>query len=95
MNPHKHAEDAYTATVRRVETLRDEWQRLGSPLLSYGSEKQPVPHPLLRAINEAEVLADRLRQQVMKKYRGPEPKAVIAPSPAAGLRKQNGARHSR
>ena len=95
MNPQQDAEDAYTATVKRVETLREEWTRLGSPLLSYGSENQPVPHPLLRSINEAEVLADRLRQRVIKEYRGPEPKGVIGPPPAASLRKQNGLGHAR
>ena len=90
MNPHKDAEDAYRATVERVETLREEWKRAGSPLLSDGSESQPVPHPLLRSINKAEALADRLRQRVMKKHRGPEPRAVIGPSPAARLRGRNG-----
>ena len=89
MNPEKDAQDAYTAAVARAERSREEWERLGSPLLSVGSERQPVPHPPLKAINEVESLAERLRQPMLKRHRGPEPKAVMEPSPAGRVRQHN------
>ena len=86
VSPHDDAQNAYTASVERARRLREEWERLGRPLLATGSREQPVSHPLLRAMNEAELLAHRLRQPMLRKHRGPEPSAVIGLSPAARLR---------
>ncbi len=61
----------------RVRLLRDEWERLGRPILSKGSMNQEIVSPLLRAIGEAEMLADRLRRALLKRHRGPEPSAVL------------------
>ncbi len=45
-------------------------------------------------MNEAELLADRLRQRVVAKHSGPDPVATVAAqiglSPAAKLRARNG-----
>jgi hypothetical protein len=84
------AVEAYEAAVARARLLHAEWEKLGRPVLSAGSTGQVVAHPLLHAIAEAEVIADRLRQPLLKKHRGPEPSAVveaeIGRSPAARLR---------
>jgi hypothetical protein len=86
MNLQADAVKAYEAAVFRASLLQAEWERLGQPLLAHGSTGQEVPHPLLRAINTAELVADRLRRRLLPAHRGPEPKAVVRPSPAAKLR---------
>jgi hypothetical protein len=37
-------------------------------------------------LNDADLLCDRLGASVRKRHRGPEPSAVLKPSPAAKLR---------
>ena len=91
-NPQTDALQAYQEAVDRVRIIREEWERRGKPLLSEGSRGQDVAHPLWTMLNEAEIIADRLRKAVEKKHRGPEPSAVMTPSPAARLRAQDGLR---
>jgi hypothetical protein len=95
---------AYEDANERLEVLKAEWERLGRPILAEGGStgRVPVVHPLLKAINEAEVIADRLRERVRVKHRGPHPAAVLGIevseprpkplglSPAAVLRRRNG-----
>jgi hypothetical protein len=91
-SPYEDAERAYHRAVERVEVLVAEWERLGKPETASGGStgRALVPHPLIGAIQEAEALAHRLRQPVLRKHRGPEPSAVVQAkiglSPAAKLR---------
>jgi hypothetical protein len=101
VTPLEDAWGAYEAANQRAVFLRGEWERLGRPALSDGSKRQLIVHPLLGAIAEAEVVADRLRQRLVKTHPGPQPSAVLGidfsqskpskpkplgPSPAAVLR---------
>lgn len=77
--PQEEAELAYHRAVERVEALVGEWESLGRPLMAEGGStgRVTVPHPLIRMIQEAEVIADKLRQPLLKKHRGPDPSGVI------------------
>ncbi len=93
LTPQEDAEKAYAEANDRAKRLRAEWKRQGRPMMSEGGAtgRAPVMHPLLKAMNEAETIAQRLRQDVMgRKHRGPEPSAVISTSlgrsPASKLR---------
>ena len=90
VTPHDEAREAYEAAVRRARLIKDAWLEMGEPVVALGSTGQTIAHPLLKALNEAENLADRLRQRVMAKHPGPEPGAVVQArlgiSPAAKLR---------
>lgn len=44
----------YGLALERAYLLRDAWDRLGQPALGAGSKGQPVPHPLIAAIEGAE-----------------------------------------
>lgn len=48
------------AAVADLERFRAEWVRLGSPWFTEGSQGQPVPHPLVRMIREAERAVEML-----------------------------------
>jgi hypothetical protein len=83
------AERAYEDARERSRLLKAEWERLNRPVLSTGSRGQVIAHPLLAAMNEADVIVDRLRQRMMQKHPGPSPSAVpgiASLSPAARLR---------
>jgi hypothetical protein len=80
------AENRYSEAVARRDAIRDAWEAEGAPLLATGSTGQPVPHPLVKMLNDADLLCDRLGASVRKRHRGPEPSAVLKPSPAARLR---------
>jgi hypothetical protein len=105
VTPLEDAWGAYEAANQGAVFLRGEWERLGRPALSEGSKRQLIVHPLLGAISEAEVFADRLRQRLVKKHPGAQPSAVLGidvseceaaklkplgPSAAAALRRRNG-----
>ncbi len=79
--PFEDAMAAYEAAVERAEILRKEWDDLGRPVMAQGGAtgRAPVPHPLIRAIQEAEVIAHKLREPLLKKHAGPEPSAVVQP----------------
>ena len=80
------AENRYQEAVERRNGIRDAWEKEGSPLLTSGSTGQIVPHPLVKMLNEADLLCDRLGAVIRKRHRGPQPSAVVTPSPAAKLR---------
>ncbi len=84
--PSEDAEDAYRRAQERVRAAREEWEALGRPILATGSRRQTMAHPILRVMNEAESLADRLRRRITPVHPGPAPTAVVTPSPAARLR---------
>lgn len=65
---------------------RDAWESEGAPLLTAGSTGQLVPHPLVKMLNEADLLCDRLGAVIRKRHPGPQPSAVVSPSPEAKLR---------
>jgi hypothetical protein len=84
------AEARYRDAVERREAIRAQWVEEGSPLLSWGSTKQLVEHPLLKMLRDHDLLVDRLAVSARARHRGPEPSAVLQPSigesPAAKLR---------
>lgn len=80
------AENRYTEAVARRDAIRDAWEAEGAPLLAVGSTGQPVEHPLVKMLREHDLLADRLGAVIRKRHRGPQPSAVLKPSPAAKLR---------
>jgi hypothetical protein len=80
------AEGRYAEAVERRNGIRDAWEAEGSPLLTSGSTGQLVPHPFVKMLHDADLLCDRLGDVVRKRHRGPEPSAVLKPSPAAKLR---------
>jgi hypothetical protein len=80
------ATTAYETAVERVQMIAKEWDELGNPLTTRGSTGQTVPHPMIKMLQDAEVLADRLRKSVRKAHRGPAPSAVIKPPKSANLR---------
>jgi hypothetical protein len=80
------AESRYADAVSRRDAIRDAWEAEGAPLLTTGSTGQLVEHPLVKMLREHDLLADRLGAVIRKRHRGPEPSAVVTPSPAAKLR---------
>jgi hypothetical protein len=80
------AESRYSEAVARRDGIRDAWEAKGSPLLTTGSTGQLVEHPLLKMLRDHDLLIDRLAVPVRKCHRGPQPSAVLKPSPAAKLR---------
>ena len=84
--PSEDAEDAYRGAQERAQAAREEWEALGRPILATGSRRQTMAHPLLRVMNAAESLADRLRQRIIPAHPGPSPATVVTSSPAARLR---------
>jgi hypothetical protein len=70
----------------RRDAIHATWEAEGAPLLTSGSIGQLVPHPLVKMLNEADLLCDRLGAVIRKRHSGPQPSAVLKPSPAAKLR---------
>jgi hypothetical protein len=83
------AESRYSEAVARRDAIRDAWEAEGSPLLASGSTGQLVEHPYVKMLRDHDLLADRLGAVSRKRHRGPEPSAVLKPSPAAKLRAVN------
>lgn len=83
------AESRYLEAVSCRDAIRDAWEAERTPLLTTGSTGQLVPHPLVKMLNEADLLCDRLGAVIRKRHRGPQPSAVLNPSPAAKLRAVN------
>jgi hypothetical protein len=80
MDVRSDLEETYRAAQERAELFREEWEREGRPLLGRGSKGQPVPHPLLRALQQAERHADFLRRSLLPPARmGGPPVAVPGP----------------
>jgi hypothetical protein len=80
------AENRYAEAVARRDAIRDAWEAEGAPLLATGSTGQLVEHPLVKMLRDHDLLVDKLGATVRKRHRGPEPSAVLKPSPAAKLR---------
>jgi hypothetical protein len=80
------AESRYREAVYRRDAIREAWQAEGAPLLTTGSTGQLVEHPLVKMLREHDLLCDRLGAVIRKRHRGPQPSAVLKPSPAAKLR---------
>ena len=57
--------------MERRQLIVDEWERLDRPVVSVGSRKQVVPHPLVRMLAEADLLCERLRKPLRVRHRGP------------------------
>jgi hypothetical protein len=75
--------------VARHKAIRDAWEAEGAPLLTTGSTGQLVEHPYVKMLRDHDLLVDRLGATTRKRHRGPEPSAVLKPSPAARLRAVN------
>lgn len=73
------AQRAYKDAVERAEAIKEFWEAEGSPITGIGSSGQIVAHPLLKAIQEAELTAAKLRESFLRKHSGPEPSAVVKP----------------
>jgi hypothetical protein len=70
---------AYSEAKERSRRLRAEWASLGSPATALGGStgKVPVAHPLLTAMRVAEAHEAQQRELLRRRYRGPEPRAVL------------------
>jgi hypothetical protein len=81
---------AYEAAMARLELANDRWVAEGQPMTTIGSQGQEVVHPLWKVMVEAESQADKLRDRLRKKHRGPAAAGVmgraIGQSPATKLR---------
>jgi hypothetical protein len=79
--------DALITSARRrsAAASRAELEALGSPATELGGSTRKVltEHPLLRAMRQAEQHGARQRGLVRRRYRGPEPKAVLGGVPMA------------
>lgn len=90
IDPTEDARLAYERSREWAAMALAEWEREGSPFtIVFGNGTEGV-HPMWKALREAEMLCDRLRERARIKHRGPAPKAVvqaaIGESPAARLR---------
>ena len=66
--------------------MSDVLEAEGSPLLASGSTGQLVPHPLVKMLNEAGLLCDRLGAGDAQAQSRAAAGAVVSRSPAAKLR---------
>lgn len=86
MDHEEKALEVYEEAVGRRAEIIQLWEMEGKPLLTQGSTGQLVEHPLVKMIREHDALVQKLATDVRKTHRGPNPSAVIKPSPAARLR---------
>lgn len=84
------AKERYQAQVALVRALRLEWQQLGAPLTAEGGAtgRAIVTHPLVVAIQDAEMKADRLARSLTSRVQkvGRPVGASSAPDRRAKLR---------
>jgi hypothetical protein len=76
----------YEEVVARRDAIRDAWLAEDCPLTSEGSTGQMVEHPLVKMLREHDALVEKLGKSLAPAHRGPAPRAVLTPSPAAKLR---------
>lgn len=81
----------YVAAQALVAKLEAEWASAGEPVMAVGGAtgRAPVPHPLVKMIQDARRDCDRFARALSKAHAGPAPSAVISSlgeSPAARLR---------
>lgn len=88
---HSDAVAAYERAKERADLIFAAWVEAGRPVLAEGGAtgRAPVSHPLLKSMNEADALVDRLRDRVRVAHRGPVPSAVLRGS---AVPKSRGAR---
>ena len=81
----------------RRDAIAEQWKELGYPLLSEGSTRQAVEHPLVKMLREHETLLQqheallhKLSEPLRRRHSGPAPSAVVSASigeaPSARLR---------
>lgn len=70
------AVDRYVSAVALGAKLRAEWAELGEPLLEMGSMRQPIPHPLVKMIADADREAARYSTAI-----GLDPTAKVPKNP--------------
>lgn len=58
------AVERYVAAVALGAKIRQEWESLGEPMLEEGSMRQPIPHPLVKMIADADREASRYSANV-------------------------------
>lgn len=85
--------ERYARQTDLADKARRAWRREGEPLISTNPNGAIGKHPLLKVIEDADKLANRLGEPLgieaqKQKHRGPDPKAVVQPqaSPAVKLR---------
>lgn len=85
MTVSEDAQTRYEVAKARRERLLEEWERLGKPVLVESSRTgRPLPHPLLRALNDVDVLCARLERELRGPARVGRPSgATSAPDRAA------------
>ena len=66
----------YDAAKLRLAAVSAEWERLGRPLVGFGSQNQEQEHTLMKMMRELEVQCLKLGEVVRKQHRGPAPSAV-------------------
>lgn len=71
----------YADAIALGVELRAEWEAHGRPLTELGSMRQPIPHPLVKMIGDADLLADRFGAKV----------GLAAPPPAKRVGRPRGA----
>lgn len=77
----------YERQVAMVDALRAEWANLGRPMTAEGGAtgRATVVHPLVVAIQDAEMRADRLFRSTLERRRPGKPVgSTSAPDRAAG-----------
>jgi hypothetical protein len=70
----------YEDAQQRRQRILAEWQRLGEPVMA---ESASSIHPLLRALNDVDLVCSRLRRELAPGKAGRPPGAVSAPDRAA------------
>ncbi len=89
-DPAEDALEAYALAHERVRLARQRWAEAGEPFTMVFSNRVEGGHPLWKALLEAEAFAERMRENVRLKHRGPDVGAVVQAtiglSPAAKLR---------
>jgi hypothetical protein len=80
----------YEEALERARLVKSSWVELGRPVMAEGGAtgRAPVMHPLLRAMYDVDSLVAKLRADVKKAHRGPQPSAVLH----ASVPKSRGAR---
>jgi hypothetical protein len=76
----------YQEAMQRRKEIIVLWEKSGRPLLAVGSQGQEIEHPLVRMLRNHDLLIQKLAVDIKKAHSGPQPSAVIKPSPAAQIR---------
>jgi hypothetical protein len=86
-DPGAEAERNYLRHMEILEALRTEWESLGRPLTSDFKGQGTVAHPVLKELQRAEALADRLLKTLRPRQPVGRPRgANSAPDRVARIR---------